>query len=65
MAFHRNGEFEASQRDLTKAREAIARNWPRRTTTGSWHDWLIAHLLLQEAEKLMADPGLPALPASR
>jgi len=42
--------------ELEHARQLVGAHWPvGPADTGIWHDWLTAHLLLEEAERLFAD----------
>ena len=56
MALFHQGDLKAASDQLSQARS----HWEQYNSTevlvGPWNDWLIAHLLLQEAEKLISDP---------
>ena len=65
MALFRQGDLKESRDQLERARflmEPYSTNDPR---IGSWHDWLMGHLLLQEAEKLLASPLSGTAPEPR
>ena len=55
MVHHRRREPAAAQIKLESARKLIAAHWPPRKSDdgGRWSDWLIAQLLLKEAEVLV------------
>ena len=62
MAYARQNQREQARAELLVGRELIARRLPEGPTKisdlgwssdGVWHDWVIAHLLLVEAEKLV------------
>jgi hypothetical protein len=55
MAYYQQGEREAAEKHLTRAEELCRQGWP--TTKGppiEWCNYLFAHLLVQEAKKLIA-----------
>ncbi len=62
MSYARQNQREQAYAELLVAREPVARRFPEGPTKisdlgwssdGVWHDWVIAHLLLVEAEKLV------------
>jgi serine/threonine protein kinase len=53
MACHAAGKPEDAATALADARQLISKHWPDSGGKGFWQDWLMAHLLLQEAEKLI------------
>ena len=59
MVYTQQGKIEAAKMELARTREAVSPNWPEGETLGVWDDWLVAYLLLQEAEKLISNPQQP------
>lgn len=61
MARHRLGEAEAARHALDEGAGLIAQHWPEpeRGLGESWHDILIAHVLLREARALIEGEKLP------
>ncbi|CAN5348450.1 hypothetical protein BH23VER1_BH23VER1_24690 [soil metagenome] len=58
MAYHGAGQKSLALEDLGLARELVLPQWPApELTVDLWHDWLVAFLLLQEAEALLGTGG--------
>ena len=59
MIRYEEGDHEYARTTLARARELMRPHWPGRARRGPWQEWLIAHLILQEAEKLIgsAEPA--------
>ena len=57
MAYYQAGRIENAMAALTRAREVIVPAWsnwsPEKMEALDWPDWMMAELLLQEAEKLI------------
>lgn len=53
MAYHQDGKVSEAKAEILRCQESPYPRWPQRPLKGRWHDWLIAHLLLQEAEQLI------------
>ena len=57
MAYTRLGDHEAAAAQLNHARAMTAPQWnDPNLPIGNGRNWLMAHLLLQEAEKLIGSP---------
>ena len=70
LARFRLGREAESRRDLHRASETLRRSRPRldrgqQYAAIFWQDWLVAEVLLREAEELLLDPGFPADPFVR
>jgi tetratricopeptide (TPR) repeat protein len=59
MTCHQQKQTVDAAAELARARDHIVPNWPETAKApGSWQDWLIAHLLLREAQSLIRPPSL-------
>ena len=65
MAYAHMDQPESARSELESGRELIRNRLPNGTERienlgsvkeGVWHDWVIAHLLMQEAEHLITPP---------
>ena len=64
MAHYRAGHTEEARAALQAAVEDLSKGWfddTRKDLGGSWHDWLIGHILLREARGLIEGTA-PAAP---
>jgi hypothetical protein len=52
MIREREQQPDQARELLDRARVEIQSHWPSKGD-GTWHDWLYAHLLLKQAEKLI------------
>jgi hypothetical protein len=58
MAYHQLGQKDLAQTELAEASRAIRMHWPGgENDAAGWQDWLIAYVLLQEAEELIHSPA--------
>jgi Tfp pilus assembly protein PilF len=63
MAHHRLDRGKEAQQYLEKARQHMAATFPDvrngATLNWQWHDWLMCHILLREAEATLGQAGAP------
>ena len=64
MSFHKLGDAAAAHSELGQAKSVVMGGMNRGFDKWNWHEWVIARLLLQEAEGLIPQPPLPAASAA-